>query len=59
MEGPRDPKVYRGPDLEAYPPRLCDVVGVFAGYRVKTKRDKDGDLLLIVSDGGKNHLIKV
>ncbi len=59
MEGPRDPKVYREPDLEAYPPRLHDVVGVFAGFKVKTKRDKDGGLLLIVSDGYKDRLIKV
>jgi len=58
MEGPRDPKVYREPDLEAYPPRLHDVVGVFAGCRVETKRDKDGELLLIVSREGKHHLIK-
>ncbi len=58
MEGPRDPKVYREPDLEAYPPRLHDVVGVFAGLKVETKRDRDGGLLLIVSDRAKCHLIK-
>jgi hypothetical protein len=58
MEGPRDPKVYREPDLEANPPRLHDVVGVFAGCKVETKRDEDGELLLIVSRGGERHLIK-
>ncbi len=59
MEGPRDPRTYREPELNVYPPSLGDVVGVFVGCRVKTKRAPTGELELEVENGRRKHLIRV
>ncbi len=59
MEGPRDPKLYREPELDTYPPKLGDVVGVFSGYSVKTRRLRSGELELVVQNGGRIQRIRV
>ena len=58
MEGPRDPKIYRAPDLDVFPPKLQDIVGVFSGYRVKIKKN-DGDTLMIMERGSSKYLMIV
>ncbi len=58
MEGPRDPKIYTPPDLESFPPKLEDVVGVFSGYRVKLMKRVFGRVA-VVEKGNQKYLIRI
>lgn len=57
MEGPRDPKIYRAPELEGFPPSLEDAVGVFSGFKVSLERKK-GEVLMVVEGGNRKYLMK-
>ena len=50
MEGPRDPKIYTPPDLESFPPKLEDVVGVFSGYKVKLMKKSSERIAVLEKD---------